>query len=253
MNCPYCEERVNHGATVCKTCRRDISLVLSLRDANLVLEERVKELEAELGDLREHGPAVAAVEEAPARPGMIDLAAVYLVVPTVLLIGAHYLLVIKFDANLAWLRAASIALPAVFGLMLERKLHPRWFVTLAYGVAVALVSVFGMSTMVHFTDGDAILPDSRVAWRETLEYVASIALSYLLGASLARVAQPIKLTGGRSNGRTAKLATLLATHVAGRKGEPLHERIQRMVKMIQLGVSAATAIGAVYTGFKSIL
>ncbi len=253
MNCPYCEEPVNHGATVCKTCRRDISLVLSLRDAKLVLEERVKELETELDELRERGPAVPAVEEAPARPGMIDLAVVYLVVPTVLLVGAHYLLVIKFDTNLVWLRTASIALPAVFGLMLERKLHPRWFVTLAYGVAVAFVSVFGMSTMVHFTDGDAILPDSRVAWRETLEYVASIALSYLLGASLARVAQPMKLAGGRSSGRTAKLATLLATHVAGRKGEPLPQRIQRMVKLIQLGVSAATAIGAVYTGFKNIL
>ena len=162
MNCPYCEEPVNHGATVCKTCRRDISLVLSLRDAKLVLEERVKELETELDELRERGPAVPAVEEAPARPGMIDLAVVYLVVPTVLLVGAHYLLVIKFDTNLVWLRTASIALPAVFGLMLERKLHPRWFVTLAYGVAVAFVSVFGMSTMVHFTDGDAILPDSRV-------------------------------------------------------------------------------------------
>ena len=73
------------------------------------------------------------------------------------------------------------------------------------------------------------------------------------GASLARVAQPMKLAGGRSSGRTAKLATLLATHVAGRKGEPLPQRIQRMVKLIQLGVSAATAIGAVYTGFKNIL
>lgn len=254
MNCPYCEESVNHGATVCKTCRRDIALVVSLRDANRALEDRVQDLEGELADLRERGPTVLAVEQSsPASPNIIDLAVVYLVVPTVLLVGVHYLLVIKFDTNLVWLRAASIALPAVFGLMLDRKLNPRWFVTLVYGVVVAIASVFGMSMMVHFTDGDAILPDSRVAWRETLEYVTSIALSYLLGATLARVAQPMKLTGGRSNGRTTKLATLLVTHVAGTKGEPLPQRIQRMVKLIQLGVSAATAIGAVYTGFKNIL
>jgi len=263
MYCPYCEEAVNYGATVCKTCQRDIALALSLKKANLALEERVHELEAELALLRERGPTLPAVEEAPAglrsegsRPEglrFIDLAALFLLVPTVLLMGAHYLLVIRFDINLVWLRAVSIALPAVFGLILERKLHPRWYVTLAYGVVVACVSVLGMSTVVHYTDGDAILPHNQVAWRETLEYVTSIALSYLLGASLARVAQPMKLTGGRSYGRPSKLATLLATHVTGRKGEPLQQRIQRMVKLIQLGVSAATAIGAVYTGFKSIL
>lgn len=253
MNCPYCEESVNHGATVCKTCRRDIALALSLKKANLALEERVQELEAELAELRGPDLTVPAVEEAPASPRIVDLAVLFLVVPTVLLVGAHYLLVIKFDINLVWLRTVSIALPAVFGLMLDRRMHPRWFVTLACGMAVAFVSVFGMSTMVHYTDGDAILPDSRVAWRETLEYVASIALSYVLGASLARVAQPMKLTGGRSNGRTAKLATLIATHVAGKKGEPLEQRIQRLVKLIQLGVSATTAIGAIYTGFKNFL
>lgn len=253
MNCPYCEESVNHGATVCKTCRRDIALVVSLREANVALEERVQVLEAELAGLRERGPAVPAVEEPPASPGVIDLAVVYLVLPTVLLLGAHYLLVIKFDTNLVWLRTASIALPAVFGLMLDRKLNPRWFVTLAFGVVVAIAAVFGMSTTVHFTDGDAILPDNPVAWRETLEYATSIALSYLLGATLVRVAQPMKLKGGLGSGRTTKLATLLVTHVAGRKGEPLPQRIQRMVKLIQLGVSAATAIGAVYTGFKNVL
>ena len=253
MNCPYCEEPINHGASVCKTCRRDIALALSLKDANLALEERVHELEAELTKLREADSPVPVVEEPPASPRIVDLTVVYLVVPIILLVAAHYLLVIKFDTSLIWLRAASIAMPAVFGLMLDRKLHPRWFMTLACGAAVAVASVLGMSTMVHFTDGDAILPDSRVAWREMLEYVTSIALSYLLGASLASVAQPMKIGGGRRNARTAKLATLIATHVAGRKGEPLPQRIQRVVKLIQLGVSAATAIGAVYTGFKSIL
>jgi len=256
VSCPYCGEPVNHGASVCKTCHRDIALVVSLQEAKHALEDRVNELEAELAQLREGGAAVAAepvVEEPPKPPGIVDIVVVYLLLPTVVLIGAHYLLVIKFDARLAWLRAASIALPALFGLVLGHKLRPRWFVALGLGAVVALASVFGMSTMVHFTDGDPILPASAVDWRETLEYSVSIALSYLLGSLLAAIARPLKLKGKSKNAAMAKLATFMAKHVAGRKGEPMEARIQRMVKLIQLGVSASTAIGAIYTGFKNVL
>jgi hypothetical protein len=258
MNCPYCEEPVNHGATVCKTCHRDFSLVMALKTANIALEERIEELEAELEDFRsavadEPG---AADEAAPPKKtaGGIELFILFLLVPILVLVGTHYLLVIRLDANLAWLRAASIVIPAVFGLVLERTQHPRWFVTFGVALVAAFAAVFGMSTTVHFTDGDAILPDSRVAWRETLKYVASIALSYVLGTTLARLAQPLKFPDGRGRSKAQqKLATLMAKHVTGRKGEPLEVRIQRMVKLIQMGVSAATAIGAVYTGFKNLV
>jgi hypothetical protein len=256
VNCPYCAEPVNHSATVCKTCQRDIALVASLQDAKQALEERVEELEAELAQLRGAAPGESQqpiIEEPPKPPGLLDLIVVYLLLPTVVLIGAHYLLVIKFDARLAWLRAASIGLPALFGLMLELRLHPRWFVMLGFGAVVALAAVFGMSTMVHVTDGGPILPRSAVDWRETLEYSVSIALSYLLGSLLATAAQPLKLRSKNKNPAMAKLAIFMAKHVSGRKGEPMEARIQRMVKLIQLGVSASTAIGALYTGFKNVL
>lgn len=254
MNCPYCAENVNHGASVCKSCGRDVALVFSLQETKRTLEERVLELEAELEELRGPPvPEVPVVEEPPKPPGIIDLIVVYILLPTLVLVGAHYLLVIKFDTNLIWLRTASIVLPALFGLMLDRRMRPRWYVTLGFGIVVAFAAVFGMSTMVHFTDGDPILPESRVDWRETLEYTTSISLSYLLGSLILRVVQPIKLTGARRNSRMTKLATLIATHVSGKKGEPLEQRIQRMVKLIQLGVSVSTALGAIYTGFKGIL
>lgn len=255
MNCPYCAENVNQGATVCKTCRRDIGLVLSLQEKNYALEERIQELEGQLAA----GPAALAaepvVEEPPKKPGILDIVGMYLILPMLLLIGAHYLLIIKIDSkwSLPLLRAASIVLPAIFGLLLDRRLRPRWFVTFGLGLIVAFVAILGMSTIVHFTDGNPILPEGPTDWRETLEYVTSISLSYLLGALLARAARPIRLTPARRGGTAGKLATFLAKHVTGKPGEPLDQRIQRMVKLIQLGVSASTAIGAVYTGFKSIL
>ena len=254
MTCPYCAEPLNDGATVCKTCRRDVALVLSLTKANHDLEQRVQELEAQLPELHDGGSTEAAppvVEPVALRSHIPDLLAIYLVLPSVLLIGAHYLLVIKFDVNLVWLRALSIALPAVFGWMLESKFHPRWFASLALGIVVAFVSVFGMSTMVHFVDGVPILPHNAVAWRETLEYVTSIALAYLLGSLIAFTAQS---KGRRSTGTLAKLATFIAKQISNKaKGKSLDQRVERMVRLIKLAASASTAIGAVYTGFKGIL
>jgi hypothetical protein len=257
MNCPYCAESINRGATVCKTCRRDISLVMSLQEAKHTLEGRITELEEELAVLRKQHPAgleALAVEEETRSPSLLDLAVIYLLLPTVVLVGIHYLLIIRFDVRLLWLRLASIALPAVFGWMLNRKLKARWFVELGFGVVVAFASVFGMSTMVHFTDGNPILPNSAVDWRETLEYVTSISLSYLLGGLLSRAAQPILLKPApRRGAKMAKFTAFLAKHVTGKKGQPLEERVQRLVKLAQLGISASTAIGAVYTGLKDVL
>ena len=118
----------------------------------------------------------------------------------------------------------------------------------------AAVAVLGMSTVVHFTDGDAILPDSKVAWRETLEYVTSISLSYLLGAVMLRAVRSLGAHGARAGSRITGLATFMVRRLSrSSRGLPLEVRVQKMVGLIRLGVSVATALGAVYTGFKSIL
>lgn len=262
MDCPYCAEAVNPEASVCKTCRREISLVVSLRDANETLEERIKELEDELAALRPNSPVEAeagpdagpdAVEAEKPRPGIVDLIAIYLLLPMMLLIGAHYLLVIRLDAKLVWLRAASIVLPALVGLLLASKWRARWYVFLGLGIVVAAASVLGMSTMVHFTDGDPIFPKSAVDWRETLEYVTSISLAYLLGALMFAAVRP-RQAKASSSARQTKLAAFLVKHVLGKKkGATVQEQIQHVVQLIRVCVSAATAVGAVYTGFKSIL
>jgi hypothetical protein len=253
-------ESVSSGATVCKSCQRDFALVKTLMKEKHDLEDRVQDLERELARYR---PAVqdegeqAVAEPPPLLPlRPLDVLAIYFALPTVLLIAAHYLLIIKFDSafSLIGLRSASIVLPAIFGLVLERRSNPHWFVTLGIGIVVAFASVFGMSTMVHLTDGDPILPKGGHAWRETLEYVASISLAYLLGALLARGMRPLGARGARSSGRMRGLATFLVNKVSGStRGAPLEVRVQRMIKLINLGVSVATALGAVYTGFKGIL
>jgi hypothetical protein len=258
--CPYCMEAVSSGATVCKSCQRDFALVKSLLKEKHDLEDRVVDLERELARYRpaDTEEGAAAAEPAPPQPlRPLDVVPIFMLLPIVLLIGAHYLLIIKFDSafSLIGLRAASIVLPAIFGLVLERRSNPRWFVTLGIGIVVAFASVLGMSTIVHFTDGEPILPKGGHAWRETLEYVASISLAYLLGALMARGIRPTGARGGRSSGRRMTgFATFLVNKVSGStRGAPIEVRVQRMIKLINIGVSAATAAGAVYTGFKGIL
>lgn len=259
MICPYCMDQLTAGASVCKTCQRDVALVLSLQKANHDLEDRVHELEAELARWRpDAGEEVeeAAPEPPPPRPlGVADVLLIYFALPTVLLLAAHYLLIVKIDAaiSLVLLRASSIVLPAIFGLILDRRSSPPWFVSLGIGAAVAAVSVLGMSTVIHLTDGDPILPHSKVAWFETLEYVASIALSYLVGMFLSRAVRPLGSRGARASGRITRFATFLARRMSrGSRGLPLEVRVQKMIKIMRIMASAATAAGAVYTGFNKI-
>lgn len=257
--CPYCMEPVKPTAIVCKTCQRDIALPMSLKSANDLLQKRVTELEAEVAALRPDSVLAAASVEPiapppPPRLPVIDLVGIYVVLPIVVLVAGHYLLIVRFDAKLAYLRAASIAVPALFGWLLATRTQLRWFSVLVIGIVVAIAADLGMSTVVHYTDGDPILPASASDWQDFIEYGTSIALSYLLGSIVRRIAHPLGLTGVEGRKRTRKYALIFArTLFGGEEGKSLMARIDSMEKLMTRAVAASTAAGALYTGFKGVL
>lgn len=251
MNCPFCLEEVKPGALVCRTCARDITVPKPLMEANERLTARVAELEAELVEAKAAMPSAPPVVEAPPAPPPLSFFRAlifYVVLPVLLLVAVHYVLVIRLDARLIWLRAASIVLPALFGFRFELAWRPRRSVLFVIAFVVGVGAVLGMSWVVHLVDGDPILPVGAVVWRETLEYVASIALSFVMGSLLCAALRPLH---SQRHSLVDRLATLIALGEGGPAGKALEARIERLVKLMKLGMSAATAGAAIYTGLKA--
>ncbi len=126
------------------------------------------------------------VKTLPARNFAVRLAP-YFVAPVILLLLAHYLLLMKLDANPVYLRLAAMAIPLACGFLLYRRLRPGLVTAAALGLVTALVAVAGMLTVVGFVDEHSILPTGSAEWQEAFEYAATITLATVAGSLLARV------------------------------------------------------------------
>ncbi|HYD05201.1 MAG TPA: hypothetical protein VEC60_05725 [Reyranella sp.] len=214
-------------------------------------------LEAEIAELKD---AIVVLERLG--PGKGNPAAVYrrlvlpyAVLPIAILIGLHYVLLIQLRelplSLIPTMRGLSIIVPALFGYLLETRWRPPWQLTATAAVVVAVMAVLAMNAAVHLMQPRSpIIPDSPEHWRDTVEYVASIALGYAFGVLLA-----ISLKSRRGRGSLAeKLAMMMAPGGAGMQDpKAIDQRIDRLYKLINLSVSGTTVIGSVYTGFKSVL
>lgn len=225
-------------------------------EENRDLEAKIKEQLSEIAGLKE---TIAVLQRlAPANVAVVHhrLVAPYILLPLMLLIGAHYFLVDTFDQTpLVFMRAVSIALPAVFGYRLEIRWRPPWLLLLTAALWVAILSVYGMNALVHMNHPQqSIIAQDWAHWREDINYMASIALGYLFGALLAATLKPrhSKLGVVHQGNLIERLATIAALN-SGRDDKSVDQRIDRYYKIIGLTVSTSSAVGSIYTGFNYIL
>jgi len=253
MECPYCLEDFNEEALVCKDCGRDLRLVRPVISENLQLVALAMDLEDQVHKAR---TAVARVT-APLTFWSTHFA-VYILAPIVLLIAAHFLIVVALDVSPLFLRLASIAIPLPFGFLVIWRLHHGIEWAIGDGILIGLLAVTGMLIAVAVIDKVPVLPDNARDWRETLEYVASIALANITGAVLAiflrrMLPRTLDATGAPS------AAAITIARIAGRHvgTQALRRRAQKIQDNFQTVATGAAALGAgassFYTGIRALV
>ncbi|OQW60303.1 MAG: hypothetical protein A4S14_18850 [Proteobacteria bacterium SG_bin9] len=253
MECAYCAETIRDEALACKHCSRDLRVV---RPVILEIQDLVTELDALQRQLDQAYNRLA-MRETPIRY-TLQLGALYVLLPTIVLVCAHYLLLFVLNLSPVYLRVASLLIPLPFGLALLYVRKIGFGGAFLAGVIAAMISVTGMSIVTNHIDGVPILPENARVWREIFEYAASIALSFgtgnMIGMFFFQVLPQVMAAGGRPNAAAFRIARLLGQHVG-------QEQLRRRARIIQdllrtagpLAGVLATAGGSIYAGLKGIL
>jgi hypothetical protein len=253
MECPYCIETIRDESLVCRNCTRDLTLA---KPIILEIQEMIAELEASQRELNRVRLKLALIES----PGRFLLAQVciFVLFPGFLLIMTHFLMTFIFDVSSIYLRLASLLIPLPFGFVLAIARNIGFRGAMAFGVALAIVSICGMLAVSAHFDNVAFLPSDWRDWREVLEYGTSIALAFGAGNILALVlfrGLPRSFSSrGRPNAAAYWIAGLMGQHVGGealrRRARLLQDTFRTVGPLIGL---IATASGSIYTGLKGII
>ena len=245
MQCPFCAEDFNDTALVCNHCGRDLRLVLPVLEENLALIRQAGELQLQVSRLR-----AAAERSATPFHFWMTHAGIYLIAPILVLLAVHYVITVRLNVPLIYLRLGTLAVPLPFGFALLWLSHHGFRWSLVYGAAVGVVSVMGMLTIIAFTDQVPILPEDLREWREVAEYAASIMLAYATGNVVGALAQRIVPRTLDASGAPSPAIMKLARIVGGPAGaQALRRRAQKISD--NLG-TIGTALGVLGTAGASL-
>jgi len=259
MNCPYCLSEVSEEAHVCKTCSRDLYLFkpmmakisslegqLAAAPSQEVNELRIAELEYLLDEQNRklaHRSSFAWIKDI----------ALYLIVPLLLLLLAHWLIAIVYDTKMIYLRIISMILPLPFAYFLFKahahKLFP-WFIGVVF---LAIASVIGMSWITSLADHSPVWPQNLFEWREVLEYSASIAFSFLTGMLLGGVAYASKQRHRQSGIMNALIKVASTQSAGGVSIQGMHGLMKALQEYGGTVVALGTTAVSIYTGLKGII
>ena len=137
--------------------------------------------------------SIYASSRAAVRRALLLDAGRYFVAPLIVLLVAHFLVVVALDWSVVYLRLAAVAAPLIFGAAFA------WFsgrgaaAACGFGLALGAFAAAGMTVSESLSTGDPVLPQSRLEWLENVQFVVSVALSYVAGyfaASLSRKLLP---------------------------------------------------------------
>jgi len=261
MNCPYCLSEVSEEAVVCKVCTRDLYLFKPMMEKVANLEKQLLEIPNQMAyekRIAELELMLDENEQKLTKPksffGWTLDVLLYLVVPLMFLLLAHWLIAVVYDTKMIYLRIISMVLPLPFAFFLfkgrQHRLFP-WFI----GVTLlSIASVIGMSWITSLVDYSPIFPQRFSEWKEVFEYAASIAFSFLTGMLLGGVAYASK----QRHRRATKVSPFMKAVATGLEdGRISTSNIHAIMKTLQdyggTIVALGTTVLSIYTGLKSII
>ncbi len=258
MNCPYCVSVIDDAALACPHCTRDLYLfkpllarIQTLESALLDATGRIAALESPVAveaDSVQVTPAAAA--ESESEP-VVWPAWALLLPALLLLLAAHFVIVINLDLPTVWLRVASLLIPLPFGLLLVRSSPQGWARTLLMTAGVAVIAVLGMSAAVAVTDGTPVLPANAREWREFAYYAVSIFLSFATGMIVSNS------RGRRTLVHLSRHALVLrmagAVWGAARDPAKVQKQLEAMHGLIGTLAATATAAASITSGLTGVL
>jgi hypothetical protein len=250
LNCPFCDEEIKDRALVCKHCGRDLLILRPVLDRFDAIETRLAAVETALQTLSGHVDSVRAKHPSIGRtdgaiaavrkafPGLFLLVALLLI--------AHWVIVGVLDLPTWVLRLVSILIPLPFGLSGPKSLRATvWMAT-----TTAIAAVWGMLAITGAIDHVPVLPQGARDWVETLEYAASIGLSYGTGRLVAAWWASRRSPALPEASLVYEIAALLARSSAPRNETRLHakRRVETIANWLNVMAVMVTAACSIATG-----